>query len=143
MNRRKFLILAGIGTGGVVVPASLYYLSPSIKEYATLLIKQELNYLKLENGSVEQYVSDYFKNSKNDLVFRLKWKTMYYLKIDSSQSTVLFELVKYYLLSSNFFINRTDMSQTVKYLGLYSPYKSPVPNPFSFVLYPPVTIKDV
>lgn len=127
----------------MIIPASLYFLSPDVKEYAVAFIKKELSFLKLEEGSVDRYVADYLQHTKNDLIQRMKWKTMYYLDMDPSQSNVLFELVKYYLLSSDFFINRTDESQTVKYLGLYSPYKSPVPNPFSFILYTPTTIKDV
>lgn len=143
MKRRKFLLLIGIGTGSIIIPASLYFLSPTIKEYASLLINRELSYLKLEKGSVEKYIEDYFINAQNDLVSKLKWKAMYYLHVGPERSAVLFELVKYYLLSSDFFINKTDESKTVRYLGLYSPYTSPVPNPFSFVLYPPDQIKDV
>lgn len=91
----------------------------------------------LEEGSVESFVDDYFEYTKNDTVTRLKWKTMYYLNIGPEKSNLILELVKYYLLSSNFFINKTDEHKLVKYLGLYSPYKSPLPNPFSFILYPP------
>lgn len=130
----------GVGAGGLALPTGLYLLSPDVNVYAVSLIKRELNYLKLEPGSVEAYVADYFVNMKHDLVSKLKWKTIYYLHISPEKSTVFFELVKYYLLSSNFFINKTDENKVVKYLGLYSPYKSPVPNPFSFVLYPPATI---
>jgi hypothetical protein len=142
MKRRKFLIIVGAGVGSVAVPASLYFLSPTIKEYAVLLIQRELNYLKIEESSIEKYVDDYFEHAKNDLVSKLKWKAMYYLRISPEKSTVLYELVKYFLLSSSFFINRTDQTKVVEYLGLYSPYKSPVPNPFSFVLYPPDVIGD-
>lgn len=143
MNRRNFLLWTGIGAGGIIIPASLYFLSPDVEIYATAFIKKELFYLKLEKGSVEKYVADYFRTSKNDLILKMKWKTFYYLGIDSSRSNMLFELTKYYLLSSDFFINKTDESRVVKYLGLYSPYTSPVPNPFSFILYPPDTIPNV
>lgn len=132
-----------MATGSVALPASLYFLSPAINEHAVLLIKRELYYLKLEEGSVERYITDYFKNANNDLMTKLKWKTMYFMRIKPEQSTTFFELVKYYLLSTDFFINRADESKEVKYLGLYSPYKSPVPNPFSFAIYPPNTIKNI
>lgn len=132
----------GVGAGSLAIPASLYYLSPAINEHAVLLIKRELSYLKIAEGSVEKYVEDYFKHAQNDLVWKLKWKTMYYLRTGPEKSVTLFELVKYYLLSSDFFINRTDESKVVRYLGLYSPYTSPVPNPFSFALYPPGNIGE-
>lgn len=142
MKRRKFLLVLGVGSGSIVLPASFYFLSPTIKAYASLLIKRELDYLKLADGSIEKYVEDYFEFAKNDLISKLKWKTMYFLRMGPEQSTVLFELVKYFLLSSDFFIHKMDEQQTVNYLGLYSPYKSPVPNPFSFVLYPPGEVEE-
>lgn len=136
------MLLLGVGTGSVVVPASFYFLSPTIKAYALLLIKRELAYLKLADDSIEKYVEDYFESAQNDLMSKLKWKAMYFLRIGPEQSTILFELVKYFLLSSDFFIHKMDEQQPVNYLGLYSPYKSPVPNPFSFVLYPPNEVKE-
>lgn len=142
MERRRFLLLIGVGTGSIVAPASFYFLSPTINEHAVLLIKRELNYLKLQEGSVERYIEDYFKHAHNDLIAKIKWKAMYYMRIRPQQSATFFELVKYYLLSSDFFINKADQTREVKYLGLYSPYKSPVPNPFSFVLYPPESILE-
>lgn len=141
MNRRKFLFLTGVATGAVVIPASVYFVSGSVKKYAVLLIEKELDYLKLEPGSVINYVDDYFQNS-NDAVSRLKFKTMYYLNINWEKSNHLKELIKYYLLSTDFFINKMDESKEVRYLGQYSPYKSPVPNPFAYTLYPPATIKN-
>ena len=136
MNRRKFLWLSGVATGAVIIPASVYFVSGSVSEYAVLLIKKQLDYLKLEPGIVEQYVHDYFQNSNNAMM-RLKWKSTYYLNISCENSNTLKDLIKYFLLSTDFFINKMDETKTVKYLGLYSPYKSPVPNPFAYTLYPP------
>jgi hypothetical protein len=142
MKRRRFLLLIGVGAGGIAIPASAYFLSSTVKEYAVLLIKREFHYLKLEEGSVEKYVNDYFQYPSNNLMEKLKWKAMYYLNIRPDKANSYFELLKYYLLSSDFFINKADETKIVKYLGLYSPYKSPVPNPFSFVLYPPDKIRE-
>jgi len=141
MNRRKFLILAGVSTGALVVPASVYFVTGNVKKYAVLLIEKELSYLKIEQGSIAKYVDEYFGNT-NDTVTRMKWKSMYYLNVTWQKSDQLMELIKYFLLSSDFFINKMDESKMVKYLGLYSPYKSPVPNPFSYTLYPPETVKN-
>ena len=68
-------------------------------------------YLKLENGSVEKYVNDYFQNS-NDAVLRMKWKTMYYLNTTYEESNTLKDLIKYYLLSTDFF----NQEQLLKHL---------------------------
>jgi len=141
MNRRKFIILTGMGTGSVVIPASIFFVSGTVKKYASLLINKQLVYLKLERGSVDKYVNDYFKDN-NDIVFKVKWKAMYYLNLNWEDSDQLLELIKYYLLSSDFFINKMDENKIVRYLGLYNPYKSPVPNPFSYTLYPPEQVDN-
>lgn len=136
------MILSGVVVGGVAIPASVLFVSNSVKKYAVLFIERQLDYLNLEPGSVVSYVNDYFTES-NNILERVKWKAMYYLHVSWENSDQIMELIKYYLLSSNFFINKMDESKTVKYLGLYSPYKSPVPNPFAYTLYPPKEIKNV
>ncbi len=128
--------------GAAVIPPTLYFVAPSIKEFAVQLITKELSYLKLRPGIAAQYVNDYFEHNKNNMLETAKWKTFYYLNYTASQSNSLSELVKYFLLSTDFFINKTDITREINYLGLYSPYKSPVPNPFSFVIYPPMAIKN-
>jgi hypothetical protein len=142
MERRQFIRLAGVGTGMFVIPPALYFLAPGVKEYAVTLIKKELYYLKLAPGSVEEYVKDYFNVRKNDMVSNLKWKVTYYLQLDYKYSERSKDLIKYYLMSTDFFIHKADENKTVNYLGLYSPYTSPVPNPYSFVIYPPSEIED-
>lgn len=107
-----------------------------------LILKKELSYLKLEPEGLEKYVDDYFKATGNDVLSSVKWKTLYYLKSDWKKSDRIADLVKYYLLSSDFFIHRTDESKEVHYLGLFNSYKSPVPNPYSYVLYPPSEIRE-
>jgi hypothetical protein len=141
MRRREFLLVSGAVSGSILVSGTMYLSSGSVKKYTTLLIKRHLNYLKLEPGSVEKYVDDYFKNN-NSTLEKLKWKTIYYLHINWEKSSQLLELIKYYLLSTDFFINKMDERKTVHYLGFYSPYKSPVPNPFSYIIYPPDEIKE-
>lgn len=107
------------------------------------MIEKELYYLKLAPGGVAKYVDDYFAATGNDTVSTIKWKVTYYLRLNYEKSDRLRDLIRYFLLSTDFFINKTDESKVVNYLGLYSPYTSPIPNPYSFVLYPPESIKDV
>lgn len=142
MKRRTFIALAGVGTGMLVIPPSLYFVSPGQKKYAIYLLEKELVYLKIAPGSISKYVDDYFGASANDMVSSLKWKILYYLGYTWEKSDRITELIKYFLLSSDFFIHKMDESKMVNYLGLYSPYKSPVPNPYSFLLYPPSTIGE-
>ncbi|MBB5436366.1 hypothetical protein HDC92_000030 [Pedobacter sp. AK017] len=143
MERRKFITLTGVGVGLCIIPASLYVIGSDLKTYAALILKKELFYLKLEPKGFSVYIEDYFKFIKNDTVATLKWKILYYTNANWEKSDSIRDLIKYYLLSSDFFINKTDESKTVNYLGLFNSYKSPIPNPYSFVLYPPDEIKDV
>jgi|GEM_PF-986838 len=142
MKRRKFITLAGAAAGIAIVPPSLYFIAPGINEFAVELIEKEFYYLKLAPGSAVRYVDDYFKSSANNTLSTIKWKTTYYLKLNYEQSDRVRELLKYYLLSTDFFINKMDESKTLNYLGLYSPYHSPLPNPYSFLIYPPAEIKE-
>lgn len=142
MERRTFIALAGVGVGLCIVPPSLYYIAPGTQEYALEIIKKELYYLKITPGSAEKYVTAYFLRMGNDTVSTLKWKTTYYLRLNYEKSDRVRDLIKYFLLSTDFFINKTDESKTVNYLGLYSPYTSPIPNPYSFIIYPAADIKE-
>lgn len=142
MNRRKFILLAGTGTAVLIVPPALYYVAPEVRQYAVKLIEKELWYLKLEPGSVMKYANDYIAATGNNTVSALKWKMLYYLRFTAEKSDRINDLVKYFLLSTDFFINKMDENKTVHYLGLYSPYHSPVPNPYSFILHPANEVAD-
>lgn len=124
----------------VMIPPALYFIAPGIKTYAELILKKELYYLKMEPNGVTQFVTDYFAATGNDTVSIAKWKLLYYLKSGWEKSDRISDLMKYYLLSSDFFIHKMDESKVVNYLGLFNSYRSPMPNPYSFVLYPPATI---
>jgi hypothetical protein len=142
MKRRTFITLAGVGAGLCILPPSLYFIAPGTQEYALKILKKELYYLKITPGSTEKYVADYFKRLGNDTVSTLKWKTTYYLGLNYEKSDRIRDLIKYFLLSTDFFINKTDESKPVSYIGLYSPYTSAVPNPYSFVIYPAADIRE-
>ena len=136
MNRRNFVtILGSVAGGAVLIPTGLYFASPKLKKYAEKLIFTELSYLKLDPKGVTTFVDDYFKAYDNSFFSAIKWKTYYYLNTGTHQSDNLFQLVRAYLLSSDFFLNKTDTEKTVKYLGMFNPYKSQVPNPYSYILY--------
>lgn len=125
-----------------IIPASFYFIGSGLKKYTILILKRELFYLKLEPEGASRFVDDYFKAIGNDMVSTLKWKILYYSNSSWEKSDRIRDLIKYYLLSSDFFINKTDENKLVNYLGLFNSYKSPVPNPYSFVLYPPSEIKE-
>lgn len=136
MERRSFLLLSGVLVGMVAIPPSLYFVSPGIKKYAAKLIEKELSYLKLDKTGVDNYINDYFKNGSNNVMANVKWKVLYYGGRNSNNSNNINDLVRYYLLSTDFFLNQMNVRKTVKYLGIFDPYKSPIANPFSYILQP-------
>lgn len=126
----------------VLIPPAIYFIAPEVKSYAAKLIEDELSYLQLSSGSTEKFVIDYFNATGNDILSKMKWKTLYYLGYNWEKSDRIRDLIKYFLLSSDFFINKMDESKPVNYIGIYNPYTSPLSNPYSFILYPPSEIPE-
>ncbi|SMC96094.1 hypothetical protein [Pedobacter africanus] len=142
MKRRNFIKLAGLASGMVLLPPALYYVAPEVKQFAVKLLEKELHYLKLSPGSAAKFVEDYFNATGNDLLSKVKWKALYYLGYNWEKSDRIRDLIKYFLLSTDFFTNKADERKTVSYLGIYNPYTSPLSNPYSFVLYPAAEIPE-
>lgn len=137
MKRRKLLkILGGAAGGAVLVPSGLYFASPGIRYFAEKIIYRHLGYLKLDPGGVSQFVEDYFKGMPDSFINTIRWKTYYYLNIKARNSINIFQLTRCYLLASDFFQHKMDTKRTIKYIAPYDPYKSPVPNPFSYIHLP-------
>lgn len=135
MKRNNFIkILTALAGGAVLIPSGLYLASPGQKKLAEQTIYKELHYLKLDPQGVTQFVEDYFKGSNPGFKEKMKWKAYFFLNSGTKGSDNLFQVVRAYLLSSDFFLNKTDVSKTVKYLGMFNPYKSQVPNPYSYVI---------
>ncbi|RDV16694.1 hypothetical protein DXT99_02615 [Pontibacter diazotrophicus] len=135
MNRRLFLKLTGAGAALAALPG-MGFMYTSYSKAARGLILQELDYLALDIKGVERFVQDYAKGKSDN--YLLKVRGLYLLRSSASKSKVVEELVKDYLLATDFFRNRMDESKPVMYLGLYDPYKTPCANPFSSVYYPPL-----
>lgn len=133
MNRRFFLKLTGAGAAMVVLPG-MGFVYASYHQAAKGLILNELDYLNLDEEGVAHFVQDYAKGKSDN--YLLKIRGLYMLRSSAGKSKIVEELVKDYLLSTDFFRNRMDESKTVKYLGLYDPYKTPCANPFSAAYYP-------
>lgn len=134
MTRRELIKLLGISTiGCVVLPAGLLVASPGIKEHAADVIRRELHYLKLDPKGVDDFLNDYFKNDGRNINQLVRWKLYYFLGTDVKRSDNIFELVRTYLLSTDFFINRANVQREIKYIGLFNPYNNPMPNPYSYI----------
>jgi hypothetical protein len=137
LKRRRFLKIASLGSLAMALPASAFLVFKSTEDIAYDIIKNELSYLNLDEDGLRQYVSDYLRMDNPNLLGKLKWKSYYVMNFNSNDSNNVRYLVSYYLLCSNFFLNKMDESRPVKYLGINHQYTSPCSSHFSFLIYPP------
>lgn len=138
MRRRNFLKLAGIATLGTAALPGLGIASVSTEEALAGLIKSEFNYLQLDQEGLEQFVEDYLSLQHHSSVNKMKLRSYYLLKLNSTDSQLITKLTRNYIQSTDFFRNRMNESLPVKYIGFYNPYKTPCANPFSAFYYPDV-----
>ncbi|RYE18905.1 MAG: hypothetical protein EOP45_13415 [Sphingobacteriaceae bacterium] len=97
---------------------------------------------QLDKAGVSNYIKDYFKNGSNNVMANVKWKVLYYSRSDSNNSNNINDLLRYYLLSTDFFLNQMDVSKPVNYIGIFDPYKSPIANPYSYILLPKIGVNN-
>lgn len=133
MKRRKFLMIAGIG-GAVAAITGFKFIATSFEDAAIALIKDELDFLKLDHEGVVKFVKEFSKNK--DKHYRLTMRGYSFIGIDSTRSGKVGQMLTAYLLSTDFFMNNMDESKKVKYVGLYDPYMRPCTHPFSHFQYP-------
>jgi hypothetical protein len=133
-KRRRFLKMATVGSLVFVLPASVFISVKSAEDIACDLIVDELHYLKLNREGVRKYVQDYLRMDRG-LISQLRWRSYYLLNFNSEDSDNIRYLVSYYLLSSDFFINRMDESKTVNYIGINHQYTSACASHFSYSIY--------
>ena len=133
MKRRKFIAITGLATLAAAF-TSFKFITTPFEDAAFNLIKDELDFLALEDEGVRKFVRD-FSRSKNRL-YRITMKGYSFLGIRSSQSGKVNQLVSAYLLSSDFFVNKMDEKRVIKYVSLYDPYLRPCAHPFTHIHYP-------
>jgi hypothetical protein len=132
MKRRNFLTIAGIGSV-VAAITSFKFTSTSFDDAVVNIIRQELPYLNLDEEGIRKFADEYAKDANN--TYKLTLRGYSILGINSSKSGKIRNMISTYLLSTDFFINKMDEKQLVKYLGFYNPYKRPCANPFTRTFY--------
>jgi hypothetical protein len=133
MKRRTFLTITGL-TGAVAAITGFKFINTSFENASAKLIKNELNFLSLDEKGLEEFVREYSKNK--DTRYRLTMRGYSFMGIGSKQSGKVNQMVTAYLLSTDLFTNKMDENKIVKYVGLYDPYQRPCANPFSSAYYP-------
>lgn len=137
MLRRKFLKLTGLGTGALITIPTFGFATTSYEEAVTGILKKEIGYLDLDKKGIEKFIQDFSKD--HDEKYRLKVRAMYLFGIKPDHSYTVNDIVRTYLLSTDFFLNQMNEHKTVHYIGLYNPYVRPCTQPFSNLYYPAVT----
>jgi hypothetical protein len=132
MSRRTFLTVAG-GTGALAALSSFALLAVPFESAAAKLIRKELDFLKLDERGLAQFVSDYAAKAGGEKRLLTHYAVM---GLTSSRSGRVRMLVGTYLMSTDFFIHQMDESRTLQYIGLYLPHNRPCANPFSAIYHP-------
>jgi hypothetical protein len=134
MKRRKFLTITGIGSA-VAAFTSFKFVSTSFENATARLIKNQLDFLKLDEEGLERFVNDFAKENKSSS-YRMALRGYAFIGVRASQSGKVNQLVTTYLLSTDFFQNKMDENKIIKYMGLYDAHKRPCAHPFSHFYYP-------
>jgi hypothetical protein len=137
MKRRNFLKLTGLAAAGTAALPSMGLASVSTEDAMARLIRNEFHYLKLDEAGLNQFVANYLDRHYHSTVSKIKLRSYYFLNFSSTQSQLVNQLTRRYILSTDFFSNKMDESKPVQYMGLYNAYKTPCANPFSAIFYPP------
>ncbi|MEJ0031891.1 MAG: hypothetical protein WDO15_16620 [Bacteroidota bacterium] len=142
MKRRKFIKI-GIGLSVVALVALLF---PSFGQAIKRILRQDTDDLQVNDDAIDQYVEDARKERFLD-TFSLTKKVLIIVHtyfgflgglIPYRNKYVQYrgQITGHFLLSTDHFRNRMDVTKPVEYTGFYNPYRQPCSNPFSTIFYP-------
>lgn len=143
INRRRFLLAAA----GVVAVGGLGlwgFGRLGIEAKIVAILRRRLNFLQLDQAGLHRFAKDQVTamlNKRFPTWNRLRYHFLsavapsfqrYYRSADTRSRIAKAEdaFVSTYLLSSDFFINGSDESRTVRYVAFYDPLR-PCGNPFA------------
>lgn len=143
MNRRKFL-KAGILT--IISALLATWIIPSFKQTVYKIISTDCAKLNVNPDHIDQFIQDAYQDKFWDR-FNMQKKLIIifftYLSFTKSFMPYFNKYIMYrgqitgqFLLSTNFFINRMSVNETIEYVQFHNPYKQPCNNPFSNLFYP-------
>lgn len=128
MKRRSFLFATFAAFAGLV---GVRFASTTDAESIVMILRKRLNYLKMDANGLHAFAHDLAARHEVS-TGRLSLVEMagpFYTKVDYSGENLFSKTLRHgeekiitlYLLSSDFFVNGTDVSRTVHYLGYYDP----------------------
>lgn len=147
MNRRNFIGLATLSTLGVAAGGFIF-----LEKFETLarkiIIKDAMS-LNIDVKVVDEFFAEANKYQTWKRLFPfanqqlLKWhyyldNKLFVLPYNTNYRLERNKIVGLFLLSTDFFVNKMDVTKPIAYRSLYDPYRSPCSNPFSNLFYPDV-----
>jgi len=131
----KFLIL-----GAIMVPLSWFWVNNKYRQLIEDTIRTRLHFLDLDNDGLTSFCNDYLGHYYHSdyLMFRLDLRTVLNdIKGVEQSPDSEDEIIRQYLLSTDFFPNKADESKLVSYMAYrayddrYNTYCS---NPFATII---------
>lgn len=129
IRKRTFLALLGIGGALASVGVAFRVGDGTTASAVARLIREELHFLDLDEQGVRDFAEAFAEGATSR--YRLTLRGFAWLGVDSQRSGRVADVVRTYLLSTDFFNNQMDEGRTVRYVAFYNPYKTPCVNPFS------------
>jgi hypothetical protein len=147
LKRRKFLKILFLGGGGALVAFGFFFLRlPKNEKLISSILQHDLKDLKISDQDIATYASDAarlnvfkYTNSKWKFLAVYTQLTPFWPALPWMPKYFQFraEIVGNFLLSTGYFWNKMNETETVRYSGrIYTPYNYPCGNPFSNLFYP-------
>lgn len=147
MKRRKFIGSLSLGAAGFIAGGYIFF--EKFESLARKIIIADTSSLNVSSTEIDKFFADVaksrnainsFPSSNQQLI---KWhyhmdNSLFNLPYYSKYMQYRSKIVGFFLLSTDFFINKMDPAKPVKYRALYDPYQIPCSNPFSSTFYPDV-----
>lgn len=144
-NRRKFLRYSLLGASAISVGYLGYASVSSFEKAIRYILIIDLEGLKVHQADIEAYAKNIIENNALNISFPQRQLVCAYNAVPVKQLPLPFrkrymqlrsDIVGNFLLSTNFFLNKMDEQQEIKYSGtVYKIYESSCVNPFSGFFY--------
>lgn len=143
MKRSTFLKISVVFTGLALVGALTI---PSFKKTVVKILKRETANLKIDQSIIDQFIKDAnieqywlrFNLSKKIMIVTYTFVGVFKNILPFKNKYIRYrgQITGRFLLSTDLFINKMNVTEPIRYKQFYNPYKQPCASPFSVIFYP-------